>query len=149
MAVKPIPDGYHSITPYLVVEDAAKLIDFLKHAFEAQETLRMPMPDGSIGHAELKIGDSILMTADANREFAPTPGNIMLYVKDADTVYRRALQAGAASQAEPTNQFYGDRSARVRDPFGNQWTIATHIEDLSPAEIARRFEAISKQQRPA
>jgi PhnB protein len=146
MAVKPIPDGYHSITPYLVVEGAAKLIDFLKQAFDSQETLRMPRPDGGIAHAEVRIGDSALMLADAGRENGPRLGSIVLYVNDVDSVYKRAVAAGAASLAEPADQFYGDRMARLQDPAGNLWMIATHKEDVPPQELGRRFEAMMKEQ---
>jgi uncharacterized glyoxalase superfamily protein PhnB len=138
MAVKPIPDGYHSITPYLVVNGAAQLIDFARQAFAAQELLRMPGPGNTIGHAEIKIGDSIVMLADANPGHPPRPANLMLYVPNVDEVYRRALAAGGTSEREPADQFYGDRSAGVRDGAGNFWWIATHVEDVPPEELARR-----------
>jgi PhnB protein len=145
MAVKPIPDGYHSITPYLVVQGAGKLIDFLKQAFEAQESERLTRPDGTIGHAEVRIGDSIVMMSEASGEWKPMPGSMYLYVNDADATYKRALQAGATSTMEPTDQFYGDRSAGVKDLAGNHWWIATHKEDLSPEELAKRAKAAMKQ----
>jgi PhnB protein len=145
MAVKPIPDGYHSVTPYLIVQGAGKLIDFLKQAFEAQENERLTRPDGTIGHAEVRIGDSIVMMSEASGEWKPTPGAMYLYVNDADATYKRALQAGATSTTEPTDQFYGDRSAGVKDPVGNQWWIATHKEDLSREELAKRAKAAMKQ----
>lgn len=145
MSVKPIPDGYHAVTPYLVVQGAAKLIDFLKHAFEAQEIERLTRPDGAIGHAEVKIGDSIVMMGEAGGEWTPMPGSLYLYVNDADATYKRALQAGATSTMEPTDQFYGDRSAGVKDPVGNQWWIATHKEDLSREELAKRAQAAMEQ----
>jgi PhnB protein len=144
MTVKAIPDGYHSVTPYLVVDGAEKLIDFLKITFEGQEAVRMPMPGGTIGHAEIRIGDSVVMLADATGEHPAGQGNIMVYVSNADAAYQRALKAGATSLQEPTNQFYGDRSARVRDPLGNQWTIATHVEDVSPDEMAKRLRALEQ-----
>jgi PhnB protein len=144
MAVKAIPDGYHSVTPYLVVDGAEKLIDFLKITFEGQEAVRMPMPGGTIGHAEIRIGDSVVMLADATGEHPAGQGNIMVYVGNADAAYQRALKAGATSLQEPTNQFYGDRSAQVRDPLGNQWTIATHVEDVSPDEMAKRLRALEQ-----
>jgi PhnB protein len=146
MAVKPIPEGYHTITPCLVVDGAVKLIDFLKQAFEAQEIFRMPRPDGGIMHAEVKIGDSMLMLGDATDQWKPMPCAIYLYVKDADAVYKRALQAGAASLMEPIDQFYGDRHGGIKDPAGNTWWIATHQEDVAPDELARRAEAFMKQQ---
>ncbi len=145
MAVKPIPDGYHSITPYLVVQGASKLIDFLKQAFAAQESERLTRPDGTIGHAEVRIGDSIVMMSEASGEWKPMPSAMYLYVNDTDTTYKRALQAGAVSTMEPTDQFYGDRSAGVKDLAGNQWWIATHKEDLSPEELTKRAKAAMKQ----
>jgi PhnB protein len=138
MAVKPIPDGYHSITPYLVVNGAAQIIDFAKQAFDAQEIMRMPGPGGTIGHAEIRIGDSVVMIADAGGEYPSRPTTLMLYVPNVDEVYRRALGAGGKSQREPADQFYGDRSAGVSDPAGNQWWIATHVEDVPPEEMQRR-----------
>jgi uncharacterized glyoxalase superfamily protein PhnB len=146
MAVKPIPDGFHTVTPYLVVPGVANLLDFLQQAFAAQELLRMPRPDGAIMHAEVKIGDSIVMMGEPMGDQAPMPGSLYLYVHDADSVYRRALQAGATSTMEPTDQFYGDRSAGVKDPAGNQWWIATHQEDVPPAELAKRAEMFMQQQ---
>lgn len=144
MAVKPIPDGYHTVTPYLVVAEVAQLIDFLKQAFGAAEIQRTTRPDGSIGHAEVRMGDSRVMMGEAGGEFPPMPGMLHLYVEDADALYQRALQAGATSLREPEDQFYGDRMAGVKDKFGNQWWIATHIEDVSPEEMARRQEAMKK-----
>ena len=146
MAVKPIPEGYHSVTPYLVVEGAAKLIDFLRQAFDAQETFRMPKPDGTIMHAELKIGDSMVMMGDASETWKAIPSVLYLYVNDADAVYKRALQAGATSTMEPADQFYGDRHGSVKDPAGNVWWIATHKEDVPPEELKKRAEAFMKQQ---
>jgi uncharacterized glyoxalase superfamily protein PhnB len=144
MAVKPIPDGYHTVTPYLVVAGIAQLIDFLKQAFGAEEIQRTTRPDGSIGHAEVRMGDSRVMMGEAGGEFPPMPGMLHLYVEDVDALYRRALQAGASSLREPEDQFYGDRMAGVKDKFGNQWWIATHIEDVSPEEMAKRQEAMQK-----
>jgi PhnB protein len=144
MAVKPIPEGFHNVTPYLVVPGVAKLIDFLKQAFGATELFRMPRPNGTIMHAEVKIGDSIVMMGEPMGGHQPMPGSLYLYVEDADAVYKRALQAGATSTMEPADQFYGDRSAGVKDPVGNHWWIATHKEDVSPDELARRAEAFMK-----
>jgi uncharacterized glyoxalase superfamily protein PhnB len=146
MAVKPIPEGHHTVTPYLVVRGAAQLIEFMKQAFAAEEIQRMTRPDGSIGHAEVKIGDSRLMLGEAGGEFTPMPAMLHLYVEDADAIYRRALQAGAISLREPVDEFYGDRIGGVKDSFGNQWWIATHIEDVSPAELAKREAALRQQQ---
>jgi uncharacterized glyoxalase superfamily protein PhnB len=141
MAVKPIPDGYHTITPYLTVQGAPKLLDFLKQAFAAQEIERMTRPDGTIGHAEVRIGDSVVMMSEACNEWKPMPSAMYLYVNDVDAVYQRALQAGAISTMEPMDQFYGDRSAGVKDPSGNQWWIAAHKEDVPPEELKRRAAA--------
>jgi uncharacterized glyoxalase superfamily protein PhnB len=145
MAVKPIPEGYHSITPYLTVPGAAKLLDFLKQAFEAEEIHRMARPDGAIMHAEVRIGDSPVMMGEPMGSCEPMFGSLYLYVPDVDAVYKRALQAGATSTSEPADQFYGDRSAGIKDPVGNQWWIATHKEDVPPEEIARRAEACMQQ----
>ncbi|MBI3327919.1 MAG: VOC family protein [Nitrospinae bacterium] len=146
MGVKPIPEGYHSVTPYLAVQGVPKLIEFLKQAFDATEVLRMPRPDGSIMHAEVKIGDSIVMMGEPMGEFQPMPASLYLYVGDSDMVYKRALQAGATSLMEPADQFWGDRNAGVQDPVDNRWFIATHKEDVPPEELARRAEAFIKQQ---
>ena len=145
MAVKPIPDGYHTVTPYLTVQGVPKLIDFLKQAFEAQEIERMTQPDGTIGHAEVRIGDSVVMMGEARDEWKPMPSGIYLYVNDTDAVYKRALQAGATSIMEPADQFYGDRSAGVKDSSGNHWWIATHKEDVSPEELKKHAQAAMKQ----
>ena len=141
MPVKPIPEGYHSLTPLLVVPGVANLIEFVKEAFGAQEIFRFPGPDGRIAHAEVKIGDSMLMMGEPSEGHPPMPAMIHLYVEDVDAVYQRALEAGAGSLQEPADQFYGDRTAGVRDASGNQWHIATHKEDPSPEEFARRMEA--------
>lgn len=139
--VKPIPDGFHSVTPYLLVPDAAREIDFLKQAFGATEMERHTRPDGTVQHAQLKIGDSIVMMGQAAGEWKPKPCVLYLYVNDVDDVYRRALDAGATSLREPTDAFYGDRSGGVQDAAENQWWIATHIEDVSPEEMKRRAAA--------
>lgn len=145
MAAKAIPDGYHSVTPYLVVEGAARLIDFLKRAFDAEETERLAAPEGQIGHAEVRIGDSVVMIGDARGQFAAMPTMLYLYVADADATYRRALDAGATSLQAPADQFYGDRSAGIVDPAGNRWYIATRIDDLSRDELERRAAAAMRQ----
>jgi len=134
----PIPAGYATVTPYLCVADAAKLIEFLKQAFDAQLLFKMDGPGGGIMHAEMKLGDSRIMLGQ------PEPGKetnamIHLYMPDTDASYKRALAAGATSVREPADQFYGDRSAGVRDQFGNQWYIATHVEDVSEEEMGRRM----------
>jgi PhnB protein len=145
MAVKPIPEGYHSITPYLTIPGVAKVLDFLKQAFEAEELHRLARPDGTIMHAEVRIGDSRVMMGEPMGSCQPMFGSLYLYVHDVDAVYKRALQAGATSTSEPADQFYGDRSAGIKDPAGNQWWIATHKEDVPPEEIARRAEAFMQQ----
>ena len=146
---KAVPEGHHTVTPYLVVEGVPKLIDFLKQAFGAEERLRMPRPDGTVMHAEVRIGDSMVMMGEPMGEWKPMPGMLHLYVDDTDSLYKRALQAGATSLREPSDEFYGDRAAGVRDPSGNHWWIATHIEDLSPEELTKRHEAVMKQQSPS
>lgn len=146
MAVKPIPEGYHSVTPYLVVEGAGALIDFAKQALDAEETFRMPGPQGQIMHAELRLGDSMVMLADASgADNPPMPAMIHLYVPDVDSYYKRALAAGATSLREPADQFYGDRSAGVQDKFGNRWWLATHVEDVPADEMEKRAAAARQQ----
>jgi PhnB protein len=142
MAVDPIPEGYRTVTPYLIVEGAAELLDFVKKAFGAEERFAMPAPDGKIGHAEVKIGDSIVMLADAGEEWSAMPAFIYLYVDDCDATYQRALDAGATSVKEPEDQFYGDRNATVRDSVGCSWGIATHIEDVTEEQVAERIQAL-------
>jgi PhnB protein len=149
MAVKPIPDGYHTVTPYLAVEDAAAAIDYYEKVFGAKERVRMDTPDGKIGHAELEIGDSLVMLADAVPQFstrAPTEvgattASIFLYVEDVDAVVKGAVDAGATVLMEVADQFWGDRFGTVQDPFGHQWSVATHVEDVPPEEIEERAKA--------
>ncbi len=143
MAVKAIPDDYHAVTPFLTVDGAGKLIDFMKEAFGAQERMRMPMPDGKVAHAELTIGDSVIMVSDATPEFSAMPGSIHLYVEDCDATFKKAVAAGARSQMEPKDQFYGDRSANVTDPAGNRWSIATHIEDVGEEDMMKRMSEMA------
>ncbi|MGH7452061.1 MAG: VOC family protein [bacterium] len=145
MAVKPIPEGYHTITPCLTVQGADKLIDFLKQVFAATEIERMTNADGTIKHAEVRIGDSVVMISEPRGEWKPMPGAFYLYVSDADAIYKRALQAGAVSLMEPVETFYGNRESGVKDQFGNSWWIAAHIEDVSTEEMQKRFEAVSKK----
>jgi uncharacterized glyoxalase superfamily protein PhnB len=145
MPVKPIPDGYHTATPYLVVSGVAQVIDFLKRTFDAKETHdRMSRPDGAIMHAEVTIGDSRIMFGEPMGQFQPMPASIYLYVADTDASYQRALRAGATSLMEPADHFYGDRNAGVRDAAGNVWWIATHIEDVAPEELVRRSSQMAK-----
>ena len=141
-SVQPIPDGYHTITPYLVVEGVPKLIEFLKQAFAAEEVGRMARPDGGVMHAEVKIGDSKLMMGEPMGDWKAKPCSLYLYVEDVDAVYQRAIQAGATSVREPSNQFYGDRPGGVIDPSGNYWGIATHVEDVPPGEMEKRAAAM-------
>jgi PhnB protein len=149
MAVKAIPDGYYSLTPYVVCKDAAKAIEFYTKAFGAEETARMPGPGGRIMHAEVKIGNSMLMLSDENPErgaVAPSgkgrSQSLMFYTPDVDAVFKRAIDAGATSVEAPTDMFWGDRMGNLIDPFGHQWAIATHKEDVSPEEMQKRMEAI-------
>ncbi|HVT45129.1 MAG TPA: VOC family protein [Thermoanaerobaculia bacterium] len=150
MTVKAIPDGYAAVTPYLVMKNASKAIDFYKQVFDATERLRMDAPGGKIGHAELEIGDSLIMLADESPEMGfvgpetigGTPVTLMLYVEDVDARFRRAIDAGAKELRAVQDQFYGDRSGTLTDPFGHVWTIGTHIEDVSPEEMSRRMEAM-------
>lgn len=143
--VKPIPEGYHTVTPYLLVDDAAGLIPFLERAFEAKLLGRYDAPDGRLAHASLQIGDSKVMMGQAAGEWPAMPALLHLYVEDTDAVYSRAMEAGARSIREPADQFYGDRSGGVVDPAGNQWWISTHVEDVSDEEIARRHEEQMKK----
>jgi len=136
--VKPIPEGYHTVTPYFTVRNPQKLLEFLKQAFDAVETYRMAGPDGSIRHAEARIGDSMVMVGQARDEWKPRPNTIYVYVPDVDTTYKQALAAGAQPTMEVTTQFYGERHGAVEDSEGNVWWIATHVEDVSPEELERR-----------
>jgi PhnB protein len=154
MPVKPIPDGYHTATPYLIVHDGARALDFYKKAFSAEEVMRFPTPGGKVGHAEIRIGDSPIMLADEYPEMGAkspktlggTPVSLMLYVEDVDARYKQAIAAGAKEFQPVTDKFYGDRSGCLTDPFGHQWTIATHKEDLSGEEIGRRMQEFTKAQ---
>lgn len=141
MAPQPIPEGYHTVTPYLAVPQVVDLIEFTKAAFDAEETERLERPDGTVYHAEVRIGDSIVMMGTPSEDSPQMPGTLYLYVDDTDEVYRRALAAGASSLLEPQDMFWGDRNAGVQDGFGNRWYLATHVEDIPPEEIRRRSEA--------
>jgi len=141
MQVTAIPAGYHTVTPYLTVSGAADLIAFLKQAFAAQEKERITLPDGTITHAEVIIGDSVIMLSDPMGECKPMGGAFYLYVEEVDAVYQRALAAGATATMAPANQFWGDRMATVHDRFGNIWHAATRVEDVSQEEIERRIAA--------
>jgi PhnB protein len=149
MTTKPIPDGYHTLAPYLTVDDAAQAIEFYKRAFGASERTRMQGPDGKISHAELEIGDSVLMLSDPFPQFSTKPPaelggssvGIFAYVEDVDAVVQQAVGAGATVAAEVADQFWGDRFGSVIDPFGHTWLLATHVEDVPPDEMAERAKA--------
>jgi PhnB protein len=146
MAIKPIPEGYHTLTTYLAVDDASEAIDWYKQAFGAKERLRMDGPEGTIGHAELEIGDSLIMLADPfpqsqtrpPKELGGTTAGVFMYVEDVDAVVQKAVKAGATTTMEVADQFWGDRFGSIKDPFGHSWSIATHVEDVSPEEMADR-----------
>lgn len=151
--VKPIPQGYHSVTPYLSLSDAARAIDFYKRAFGAQEVMRMDAPGGKIGHAEIKIGDSMIMLADempgsgcrSPQSLGGTTAGVFLYVENVDAVFNQAVSAGAQVDTPLADMFWGDRYGRLKDPFGHSWSVATHKEDVAPAEMSKRMqEAVAK-----
>ena len=154
MPVAPIPAGYHSVTPYLIVHDAAGAIEFYRKAFGATEVMRFAMPPGRIGHAEVRIGDSTVMLADefpemgvrGPRTLGGTASSLAIYVEDVDARFAQAVAAGAKVQRPLKDQFYGDRSGTLTDPFGHVWTIATHKEDVPPDEMRRRSEEYMKKQ---
>jgi len=151
--VKPVPDGYHTATPYLSVRGGENAIAFYKKAFGAEERMRMPGPGGTIMHAEIKIGDSVVMLADENPEMGTrspsslngTTGSILLYLNDVDVAFGRAIAAGAKELMAPQDLFWGDRMGKLADPFGHEWALATHTEDVAPEEMARRARAMSGQ----
>lgn len=157
MAVKPIPDGFHTLTPYLAVRGAAAAIDWYKKAFGAEERYRMPMPDGKLGHAEIKIGDSVVMLGDevpqmgcpSPQTLNGSPVSLFMYTTDVDASFRRAVAAGATAQMPPTDMFWGDRFAKIQDPFGHLWSMATHKEDLTDDQIKQRAAAAFGQGRPS
>lgn len=152
MAVNYIPDGYHAVTPYLIVKDPAKALEFYQKAFGAKEVLRMSDPNGGIMHAEFQVGDSKIMMAGeypdmgalSPRSIGGTPVSLCLYVENADKMFQSALDAGAAEKRPVQDQFYGDRSGTLEDPFGHTWTIATHIEDLTQEQVKQRFDEMMK-----
>ena len=149
--VKPVPDGYHTVTPYLIIRGAKQAIEFYKHAFGADEAFRMENEEGKIGHAEIKIGDSMIMLADESKEashkspdaLGGSPVSICLYVTDCDSWFDRAVKAGAKVERPLQNMFYGDRTGGVKDPFGYSWFVSTHVEDVSPEEMERRMKAMA------
>ena len=143
--VKAIPDDYHQVTPYLLVPQAAKLIDFAVAVFGADEGERLALPNGTIMHAQVRIGDATIMIGEATGDMDPLPGALYVYVEDTDATYQKALGAGAISVMEPADQFYGDRNAGVRDPFGNHWWIATRLENLTSEQLHERAAEAMKQ----
>ena len=153
MATKPIPDGYRTATPYLIIKGAAEAIEFYKRAFGATELLRMADAQGRVGHAEIKIGDSVIMLADEHpamgyrgpRSLGGSSVSILLYLADVDAVFERAVRAGAKAQRPVADQFYGDRSGTLKDPFGHSWHLSTHKEDVSMEEMNRRMAAMKKE----
>jgi uncharacterized glyoxalase superfamily protein PhnB len=148
MAAKPIPDGYHSVTPYLTVRGAPKVIEFLKQAFGAKLSHdAIKRPDGTIMHAQVTIGDSHIMIGEENEMAKATTSSLYLYVPDVDRVYQQAVKAGGQTIMEPSDMFYGDRSGAVKDPSGNSWFIATHKEDIAPQELQKRAESFVRQQK--
>lgn len=157
MAVKAVPDGYNALNPYLTVEPADKAIEFYKSVFGATERMRLDMPGGKIGHAELLIGGSVLMLADPFPEmdikppsaYGGSPAAIAIYLPDVDAAVERAVAKGSKVVSPVTNQFYGDRSAKIEDPFGHIWHVATHIEDVTPEEMQRRADEWAKANMPA
>jgi PhnB protein len=149
MSVKAIPEGYHTATPYLAVDDAAEALEYYKKAFGAKERGRMEAPDGKIGHAEIQIGDSLVMLSDpfpqastrTPKELGGTTASVFLYVENVDAFVQRAVDAGATVSMEVADQFWGDRFGTITDPFGHSWSVATHIEDVPPEEMAERAKA--------
>ena len=149
MATKPIPEGYHTVSPYLAVDDAARAIEYYLKAFGAKELVRMEAPGGKVGHAELELGDSRIMLSDPfpqastrpPKELGGTSASVFMYVKDVDAVVKRAVDAGATVTMEVANQFWGDRFGTITDPFGHVWSIATHVEDVPPVEMVERAKA--------
>jgi PhnB protein len=139
MTVKAVPDGYATVTPWIISTDTAKLMEYVKEAFDAEEVVRLVGDDGSIGHAEVRIGDSMVMMFDAKPDWPPTPGFLRLYVQDADAVHRQAVAAGGTPVTEVTHLLFGDRVGRVRDPLGNLWWIQTRIEDVTLEQMQERF----------
>ena len=146
MAVKPIPENYPRVIPYLIVKDVNKQMDFLTEVFGAKQSEKMTLEDGTVNHAEVRLGDSVMMIGRSSDDYPPNPTMIYIYVEDTDAAYSKALKAGAKSLMEPADQFYGDRNAGVKYPFGNSWWIASHVEDISSEEMERRNKERAKKQ---
>ena len=148
--VKPIPEGYPQVIPYLAIDGAGDAIEFYTNVFGARERMRMPAPEGKVGHAELELGDSLIMLADefpdmgnrSPKSIGGSPVTIAIYVEDVDSVFERAIQEGATSLRPVENQFYGDRTGQLEDPFGHRWSVATHVEDVPPDEMEKRAAAV-------
>ncbi len=153
--VKPVPEGFHTVTPYLVVDDGARAIEFYEQAFGAKEVMRMPGPDGKVSHAEVKIGDSIIMLGPSQastgvrspQSLGGSTVSIFLYLEDVDSTFKKALSAGAKEAQPLADQLWGDRYGRLTDPFGHSWSLATHKEDVSAEEMSRRMQEAAKKQR--
>ena len=149
---KHVPEGYHTLTPYLIIDGAARAIEFYKRAFDARELMRIPAPNDRIGHAEIKVGDSVIMLADEHPEmdarapghYGGSPVSLMLYVTDVDRQFKQAIAAGGTEVRPVADQFYGDRSGTLKDPFGHNWHLSTHKEDVSAEEMNRRMAAMKK-----
>jgi len=155
MPVNPIPEGFHTVTPYLIVEKAVDALAYYQRAFDAVETLRLAGPSGKVAHAEIRIGDSLVCLADEFPELGycgpktrgGTPVTLLVYVEDVDARFRQAIDAGAVERRPLQDQFYGDRTGTLEDPFGHVWTFATHIEDLTQEELDKRYEAYQQKER--
>lgn len=156
MSVNPIPEGYHTVTPYLIVNGAAKALEWYAQAFNATELMRLPGPEGTVMHCEFKVGDSPIMMADGCEQmgmqgpaaYGGSPISICLYVEDVDALFKQAIDAGAEELRPVMDQFYGDRMGTLKDPFGHTWSIGTHKEDLSPEEVDKRFQEMMAQGGP-
>jgi PhnB protein len=157
MSVKPIPDGYRTVTPYLVVDNGTEAMEFYKRAFGAQEVMRMAGPGGKLAHAELRIGDSMIMLGDempgslkSAKSLGGSPVGVFLYVENVDQAFERAVKAGAKAEMQPTDMFWGDRYGKLKDPFGHSWSMATHKEDVAPEEMQKRMkQAMAQMGQPA
>jgi len=145
MAVKPIPENYPRVSPYLVVKNVEETMSFIQYVFEGKVREKMVMPDGSVNHGEMNIGDSVIMMGKASEDYPPLNAMLYIYIEDTDKAYKKAIEKGAVSVMEPADQFYGDRNAGVKDKDGISWWMATHVEDVSPEEMRRRNEARSSK----
>jgi PhnB protein len=144
MTVKSIPDGYHTLTPFITAEDASGLLQFIETAFEGKVRFRMDAPGGKIGHAEIEVGDSVIMVADPDERDTTAKAMLHLYVDDVDSVFQHAVAAGGTAESAPETHFYGDRSGTIRDGWGNRWYISTHVEDVTPEEMTKRMAELAR-----